>query len=46
MTARERAGGISQDQDDCVIMPYTSAMKRILGQTNIRTINVEAVRQA
>jgi putative ABC transport system permease protein len=33
---------MGQDQDDTVIMPYTSAMKRILGQTNIRTINVEA----
>jgi putative ABC transport system permease protein len=33
---------MGQDQDDVVIMPYTSAMKRIMGVTNIRTINVEA----
>jgi len=33
---------MGQDQDDTVIMPYTSAMKRILGATNLRTINVEA----
>jgi putative ABC transport system permease protein len=33
---------MGQDQDDVVIMPYTSAMKRIMGVTNVRTINVEA----
>jgi len=33
-----------QDQDDVVIMPYTSCMKRIMGVTNVRTINVEASR--
>jgi putative ABC transport system permease protein len=33
---------MGQDQDDVVIMPYTSCMKRIMGITNVRTINVEA----
>jgi putative ABC transport system permease protein len=30
------------DQDDIVIVPYTSAMKRILGVTTLRSINVQA----
>jgi len=30
------------DQDDIVIVPYTSAMKRITKQTFLRTINVQA----
>jgi putative ABC transport system permease protein len=29
------------DQDDVVIMPYTSAMKRIAGGTTLRNINVQ-----
>ena len=29
------------DQDDIVIMPYTSAMKRVSGGTNLRNINVQ-----
>jgi len=33
---------MGQDQDDVVIIPYTSAMKRIMGVTNLRTINVQA----
>jgi len=33
---------MGQDQDDVVIMPYTSAMKRLMGVTNLRTINIEA----
>jgi putative ABC transport system permease protein len=33
---------MGQDQDDAVIIPYTTAMKRIMGVTNLRTINVEA----
>ena len=33
---------MGSDQDDVVIMPYTSAMKRIMGVTNLRTINVQA----
>jgi len=31
-----------QDQDDIIIIPYTSAMKRVLGGTTLRTINVQA----
>jgi putative ABC transport system permease protein len=31
-----------QDQDDFVIVPYTSAMKRLFGATNIRGITVQA----
>jgi len=30
-----------QDQDDVVIIPYTSAMKRLLGITTVRTINAQ-----
>ena len=29
------------DQDDIVIMPYTSAMKRVMGGTTLRGINVQ-----
>ena len=29
------------DQDDIVIMPYTSAMKRVIGGTSLRGINVQ-----
>lgn len=31
------------DQDDVIIMPYTSAMKRVMGVTTLRAINVQAV---
>ncbi|HHY84280.1 MAG TPA: FtsX-like permease family protein [Verrucomicrobia bacterium] len=31
-----------QDQDDVVVIPYTSAMKRLLGQTSLRSIIVQA----
>ena len=31
-----------QDQDDIVIIPYTSAMKRLMGVTMLRAINVQA----
>ena len=30
-----------QDQDDVIIIPYTSAMKRVQGVTTLRTINVQ-----
>ena len=33
---------MGSDQDDVVIMPYTSCMKRLMGVTNIRTISIEA----
>jgi putative ABC transport system permease protein len=29
------------DQDDVVVMPYTSAMKRVIGGTTLRNINVQ-----
>jgi len=32
------------DQDDQVLMPYTSGMKRVLGVTTLRTINVQAAK--
>jgi putative ABC transport system permease protein len=35
-----------QDQDDVVIIPYTSAMKRLLGVTTLRSINVQAATPA
>jgi len=30
------------DQDDVVLVPYTSAMKRLTGQTTFRSLNVQA----
>ncbi|MDW8310196.1 MAG: ABC transporter permease [Verrucomicrobiales bacterium] len=30
------------DYDDCLIVPYTSAMKRLLGVTSFRAINLQA----
>jgi macrolide transport system ATP-binding/permease protein len=30
-----------EDQDDIVIIPYTTAMKRVIGTTRLRTINVK-----
>src|SRR5205809_1773141 len=32
------------DQDDVVVMPYTSAMKRVAGGTTLRNINVQIAR--
>ena len=40
-----RAKGVSMfgsDQDDTLIMPYTTGMKRFAGVTTLRTINVQA----
>jgi len=34
------------DQDDIVIIPYTTAMKRLQGVTTLRTINVQAASPA
>ncbi len=34
------------DQDDVVIMPYTSAMKRVAGGTTLRNINVQVASAA
>ena len=33
---------MGSDQDDVVVIPYTSCMKRLMGVTNIRTIYIEA----
>ncbi len=33
---------IGSDQDDTVIVPYTTAMKRLAGVTTLRSINVQA----
>jgi putative ABC transport system permease protein len=33
---------LGSDQDDVVIMPYSSAMKRVVGGTTLRNINVQA----
>lgn len=32
---------IGSDQDDAIIAPYTSVMKRLLRTTNLRTINIQ-----
>jgi putative ABC transport system permease protein len=34
------------DQDDVVIMPYTSAMKRVVGGTTLRNVNVQVASPA
>jgi putative ABC transport system permease protein len=34
------------DQDDVVIMPYTSAMKRVVGGTTLRNVNVQVASAA
>jgi len=33
---------MGQDQDDVVFVPYTTAMRRLFGQTNLRSMNVSA----
>ena len=37
---------MGSDQDDVVIMPYTTAMKRIAGTTTLRGMNVQAANPA
>jgi putative ABC transport system permease protein len=37
------AGMGGQNQDDCLIIPYTTAMKRISGDKYLRSINVQIV---
>ena len=32
---------MGSDQDDVIIMPYTSAMKRVLGATSLRAMDIE-----
>jgi putative ABC transport system permease protein len=33
---------MGNDQDDVIIMPYTSAMKRVLGANSLRSMNIQA----
>ena len=33
---------MGSDQDDVIILPYTSAMKRVLGATSLRAIDIQA----
>lgn len=40
--APKGANSFGSDQDDVIIMPYTSAMKRITGDTMFRAMNVQA----
>ena len=39
---RKGASMFGQDQDDTIIVPYTTAMKRFAGVTTLRSINVAA----
>ena len=34
--------GMGQDQDDTILVPYTSAMERLTGQTTVNTLTVSA----
>ena len=36
------SGSFGQDQDDIILMPYTSAMKRLSGDTMFRALFVQA----
>jgi putative ABC transport system permease protein len=36
----------NQDQDDVILVPYTSAMKRLTGDTSFRSLNVQATSPA
>ncbi len=38
--------GLGQDQDDIVLIPYTSAMERLTGLTTVNTLMVSAVSSA
>ena len=37
---------MGQDQDDIVVLPYTSAMKRVTGGTSLRGINIQGAKQS
>jgi putative ABC transport system permease protein len=40
--APKGSNGFGQDQDDLILVPYTSAMKRLTGETKFRALNVQA----
>ncbi|HOY58621.1 MAG TPA: ABC transporter permease [Verrucomicrobiota bacterium] len=40
--AAKGANAFGQDQDDVILLPYTSAMKRLSGDTKFRSMNVQA----
>ncbi len=42
MLAPKGLSMMGSDQDDVLIVPYTSAMKRVMGVTTLRSINVQA----
>ncbi len=42
LLAPKGANSFGQDQDDVILMPYTSAMKRLSGDTMYRSFNVQA----
>jgi len=42
LTSLGQGGGFGQDQDDVIMMPYTSAMQRLAGTTTIGELSVSA----
>lgn len=42
--ARKGSSLMGSDQDDVVFIPYTSAMKRVIGTDNVRMLHVQASR--
>jgi putative ABC transport system permease protein len=42
LLASKGSNMMGQDQDDVALMPFTTAMRRVFGQTNLRLINVSA----
>jgi len=41
LNAKGSSPGSGRDYDDCLIVPYTTAMKRLLNSTSLRGINVQ-----
>jgi putative ABC transport system permease protein len=44
LLARKGGGFMGSDQDDVLIIPWTSAMKRLTGATTFRNISMQAIR--
>jgi len=42
LLAAKGSNMMGQDQDDATIVPYTTAMRRLFGQTNLRSITISA----